>query len=434
MPTRREFIKLSAGMVSVGMVMPKLWLTEARAEGPIDSQGRRIFVVIQLAGGNDGLNMLVPYSDLRYASLRPNLSFKDSELKDAQGRSTILDNQFGLHPSMSEIKDLYDAGKVAVVRGVGYPSPNLSHFLSQDIWHTADLTGLQGDGWLGKYADLALVGKPGLPAVSIGGSLPKSLFAEDFVVPSVSSFDAYTFQTDPRNTGDRNNQLNTFNTNYGRAFPEESFLKEITATGRDALAGAQEIQSSVASYSSSVVYPVGTQGNQNKLASALQMVAQVATTIPEAELFYVQMGGFDHHSQEIGSQENPGDKTVGQHATLLKYFSEAVKAFYDDLAEHGLAQNAVMMQWSEFGRRPNENASFGTDHGTASPMIVIGDPVKGGLYGEQPSLAATSLDQAGNMVFAVDFREVYATILDKWLGVDSKTVLGSQYPNVGFLG
>jgi uncharacterized protein (DUF1501 family) len=173
----------------------------------------------------------------------------------------------------------------------------------------------------------------------------------------------------------------------------------------------------------------------NPLATGLQMVAQLMTTVPEASLLYVQMGGFDNHSDQIGDRQGDrSNKRIGDHATLLKWFSEAVKLFHDDLTEHGLADDVLMMQWSEFGRRPGENASFGTDHGTAAPLLVMGNPVRGGLYGEQPSLAATELDPAGNVKFKVDFREAYATILDRWLGADSKAILGAQYPDVGFLG
>ncbi len=150
-------------------------------------------------------------------------------------------------------------------------------------------------------------------------------------------------------------------------------------------------------------------------------------------MLYVTLGGFDHHSDQISHPNNRADKFSGQHAGLLRWFSDAVKTFYDDMAQHGLADNVLMMQWSEFGRRPNENDSFGTDHGTAAPLFVIGNSVRGGLYGQQPSLAATNLDIAGNMKFTVDFRSVYATVLDKWLGVDSKTVLGTSFENVGFL-
>jgi uncharacterized protein (DUF1501 family) len=162
----------------------------------------------------------------------------------------------------------------------------------------------------------------------------------------------------------------------------------------------------------------------------LRMLAQVITTIPDVSLLYLQMGGFDTHSDQVDGN----DKLAGQHANLLRDFSDAADAFYRDLIEHGLADKVLMLQWSEFGRRPDENDSFGTDHGTAAPLLVIGNAVSGGLYGQQPSLAVTDLDDAENMKFAVDFRSVYATILNKWLLGDARQVLGRDFENVGFLG
>jgi uncharacterized protein (DUF1501 family) len=426
--TRRQFIKRSAAMVTVGVVMPRLWIPEASGQTLAADPSRRILVIIQLAGGNDGLNTVVPYTDARYYSQRPTLSFKDSELKDKDSRSTIISNEFGLHPSLSEIRDLYQAGRVAVTLGLGYPNPTLSHFLSMDIWHTANLTGLGSEGWLGKYADVALVGKAGLPASSVGGVLPKSLYSSRVVIPSILSFSLYDFITDFNYPGDSNNQLNTFNRTAGRGLSTDSVNGAINSIGVEAVKGALEVKSSIANYSSSVTY-----ASDNPLAQGMKMLAQIITTIPEASLLYVTLGSFDHHSDQISHANNHADKLSGQHASLLKWFSEAVKAFYDDMAQHGLADNVVMMQWSEFGRRPNENASFGTDHGTAAPLLVIGNPVRGGIYGQQPSLAATDLDSAGNMKFTVDFRSVYSTILDRWLGVDSKAVLGGAFENVGFL-
>lgn len=428
--TRRQFIKRGAGMVTVGIVIPKFWLSGARGE-QIDFSPKRKLVVIQLAGGNDGFNTVVPYTDARYHSLRPTLAFTDAELKTNNGTSTIISSQFGLHPEMSEIKALYDEGRVAIVLGVGYPNPNLSHFLSMDIWHTADANGVGSRGWLGKYADLALIGQSSLTAASIGSlDLPKSFGADKFVVPNIINFSLYNFIADPNYPGDYNNQINTFNFAAGRTLSTGSFSGAINSTAFESVRGAQQVQKSISGYKSSIAYPAN-----NPLATGLQMVAQLMTTVPEASLLYVQMGGFDNHSDQIGDrQADRGNKRVGDHATLLKWFSEAIKLFHDDLTEHGLADDVLMMQWSEFGRRPDENASFGTDHGTAAPIFVLGNPVRSGLYGDQPSLAATELDPAGNVKFKVDFREVYATILDRWLGADSKAVLGAQYPNVGFLG
>ncbi|HWN99415.1 MAG TPA: DUF1501 domain-containing protein [Blastocatellia bacterium] len=439
---RRQFIKRSAGAVTVSLVMPRLWMG-GRAIGQPVSPNRRIFVVIQLGGGNDGLNTVVPYTNSDYFSLRPTLGFKEAELKDANGASTILDGSFGLNPAMNEMKSLYDAGKVAVVLGVGYPNANLSHFFSTDIWMTANLTGA-GDGWLGKYADQKLVGQSSLSAISIGGSLPKAFFADKVVVPNITPaggtdpFVNYQYQTDNRNARDRNNQLNAFKSTNSRIFDPGTFIDAVARSGFDAEEGSAQLRQAVQTYTPGATYPTNNQPSAQavQFGSALKMVAQIVTTIPEANLLYVQLGGFDHHSGEIGLPgDNFTDKTKGEHAVLLKALSLGVKTFYDDMAAHGLADNVVLMTFSEFGRRPNENASHGTDHGTASDLFVIGNSIHGGkLYGEQPSL--TDLDSARNLKFKVDFREVYATILSKWLDADAGSILGSQFKdsNVGFLG
>lgn len=426
--TRRQFIKRSATAVTVGMVMPKLWTTEARGQQLAVNPARK-FVVIQLAGGNDGLNTVVPYTDARYYSLRPVLGLKEAELKTPNGDSTIIDSGFGLHPAMAEIKSLYDARKVAIVLGAGYPNQTLSHFLAMDIWHTADTSGLASRGWLGRYADIALVGQANLSAAAIGGlDLPKTFFASKVVVPNILNLGLYNFLTDPGYPGDAPNQFNAFNTAASRSFDADTYLGAINQAAFESVEGAQRVQRAVSNYRSAVVYPPN-----NPLAVGLQIVAQLLATMPEAHIMYVKLDGFDNHASQIGSRDGQANKLAGAHATLLKWFSEAVKLFYDDLTEHNLADNTVIMQWSEFGRRPGENASLGTDHGTAAPLFVIGNPVQGGLYGEQPSLAATALDGAGNPKYRIDFREVYATILDRWLGTDATAVLGASYPNVGFL-
>ena len=424
--TRRQFIKRGVGAVSVSLVMPRIWLSEARAQQAAAFDSRK-FVVIQFGGGNDGLNTVIPYTNARYYSLRPVLSFNEAELKDSQGNSTIVSNELGLHPMLAEFKGLFDAGKVAIVNGVGYPNQSTSHFLGTDIWMTTNLNGGSGDGWLGRYADQVYVGKSSLSAVNFGGTLPKALFAQKFVVPSISSFATYTFQTDARFAGDRNNQLNTFRANSSRTFPPNSFLDALADNGMEALDGSAALATAIARYTSSVTYPAN-----NSLASALKMVAQTMTTIPETNIGYVQIGGFDNHSTQIGSAADPNNKLIGAHATLLRSFSQGVKAFLDDMDVHGI-RDVVLMTFSEFGRRPNENASRGTDHGRAAPMFVVGNPVRGGLYGQYPSLEVTALDTAGNLKENVDFRSVYATILDKWLSADSQSILGARFDNLGFL-
>jgi uncharacterized protein (DUF1501 family) len=421
---RRQFLKRSAGAVTVSVVLPKLWLAEAQGQTP-EAASRKIFVVIQLAGGNDGLNTVIPYSDDRYHSLRPRIGFQDSELTN-----TIINNQLALHPSMTALKGLYDAGKVAIVLGVGYANSSLSHFTGMDIWQTADPANPEtdGTGWLGRYAGETLAGQSGLSAASVGGTLPKTFFSDKVVIPNITSFAAYDFLVDPAHAPGRANQLAVFNAAYSRSFDAGTFIGALTSTGADAVNGAAQIKNAVATYSSSVTYP------NSGFASALKMVAQIVTTIPQANLLYVSIGGFDDHSQQVAMVNGQISRTTGEHATLLQQLSEGIAAFSQDLTAHNLADNTVMMTWSEFGRRVGDNASNGTDHGTAGPHFIVGNPVKGGLYGQQPSLAVTDLDTAGNMKYQVDFREMYATILDKWLGVDSSTVLGSKFGDVGFMG
>ncbi|MEW6211196.1 MAG: DUF1501 domain-containing protein [Acidobacteriota bacterium] len=413
--TRREFIKRTVGAVSVTALMPTLALT-GRAQS---ADGRRIFVVIQCLGGNDGLNTVIPYTNARYHTLRPTLGFEEADLKDSRNRPTIISSEFGLHPSLGEIKDFYDAGRVAIILGIGYPEPNQSHFDSMDIWHTANVKDGRGKGWLGRYADIALADDEGLVALSSTFTLPKSLQSNRAVIPSISigAFPTYDISTDPNFAAERDARVNLLMAGNSRQFPDASFISEVARNGEGALGKVAKIKSAQNDYQSSVTYPAN-----NQLAEGLKIVARVATTSAESMLFYVTLADFDHHARQADA-----------HTALLRQFSEAVKAFYDDMEQHSLADKLLVMQWSEFGRRPFENGSAGTDHGAASMMFVLGNPVAGGIYGEQPSLEAMDIDEVGNLKFTVDFRAVYATILDRWLGVEHREVLGDEFENIGFL-
>ncbi|HKP14368.1 MAG TPA: DUF1501 domain-containing protein [Blastocatellia bacterium] len=360
--TRRQFIKRGAAAVTVGMVVPRLWLSEARGQ-QVELTGGRRFVIIQLAGGNDGLNTVVPYADARYAALRPTLAWKEAELKTAGGAPTIISDQFGLHPALAEVKQLYDAGRVAVVLGVGYPNGSLSHFLSMDIWHTADLSGLASRGWLGRFADIALVGQSPLSALSIGSlDTPKTFFATRFVVPNILNLSLYNFLTDPAYPGDYNNQLNAFNVAASRAFAADTLMGAVNKTAFESVSGAQHVQQAARGYQSSVAYPA-----DNPLAVGLKLAAQLMTTVPEAAILYVKLDGFDHHADQIANRNGQPNRLAGNHFNLLRWLSQAVMLFHDDLSEHGLADNTVIMQWSEFGRRPGENACASARRRAASP-------------------------------------------------------------------
>jgi uncharacterized protein (DUF1501 family) len=424
--SRRQFIKRSAGVAGVSILLPEIFLRKGRAQSAPDAK-RRILVVVQFDGGNDGLNTVIPYTDASYYSLRPRLGFKESELKDAQGRSTIISDKLGLHPYLNGVKELYDAGQVAIVLGAGEHTltPSLSHFAAKDIWQTATLNGLiQGEGWLGRYASAAFGGQVGLHSLA-AGAVPRSLLSNRVTTTRLNSFDSYLLRADPAFPANINNQIEAIQSFSSNAYSPGSLLDEIAGTGLEALETVTRLKTAPATYRSTVAYPSGPAGQ------SLKMIAQVILAVPEASLFHLTLGSFDHHSGQITSETN---KLEGPHARNLKDFSDSVKAFYNDMAEHGLVDDVTLMTWTEFGRRPQENASLGTDHGTSSVMFVIGKPVRGGLYGEQPQLTSTALDSGGNLRVHVDFRSVYATILDHWLNADSTDILGRRFEDLGFFG
>jgi uncharacterized protein (DUF1501 family) len=419
MPTRRVFIKQSFGAVSVSLILPKSLLGAVRPAAASDPQ-RRVLVVCQFAGGNDGLNTVVPFTDTNYQNLRPTLAFKQNQLVDATGRSTVISDTVGLHPSLTKFKDLYDQGRVAIVREVGYANQSDSHFTSMDIWGAANPEGLgAGKGWLAKYADQALAAVEGLSVVTLTPSRPKTLTTDTVVVTSFTPANISNFglKTDPQFPPDRSRDLQMLNANNSRSFPDGSSLSAISRSGAAALLESDEVQQAVKGYTPAVTYPV------SDLAAGLKLIAALISLVPEVDILYISLGGFDTHVNQ-----------AAQHATLLTQFSEGVAAFYGDLAAHGLADNVLMMEWSEFGRRVAENGNKGCDHGGGSSIFVFGNPVKGGIYGDGPDLAASALDHTGNNVFKIDFRSVYATILKNWLSVDPRAILGRDFEDLGFLG
>ena len=423
--SRRQFIKRGLGAVTVSVVVPKMGLLRTFGQEAAARLDRKL-VVIQFGGGNDGLNTIIPYTDSRYLSLRPTLSFKDTELVDSGGVSTMINSELAFHPVMKEIRDLYQQNKVAIILGVGEPNQSTSHFTGTANIASGRTDGNFTGGWLGRYAKQAFGSSENFMAAAIGGTLPQ-MFYSDYVIPNISTFAQYTFQTDGRFTADRKNQVAAFNTATGRSFPADSLMAAISGTGKRAFNDSVTIQTETAKHNPPG-YPNTGIGN------ALKMVAQLLVTIPSTSLTHLQLGGFDTHSTQVAN----GNKLVNGHAGLLTQFSQAVKAFRDDIATapNNLAQNTVIMTYSEFGRRPQQNGTDGTDHGSLSCWFVIGDSVRGGLYGRQPSLLALDLDSGGNPKFGVnstDLRSIYATILDKWFNHDSSAVLGSRFENLAFL-
>jgi uncharacterized protein (DUF1501 family) len=417
MLNRREFLKRGVTFVSLSLASRYMLMQVTPGHDTVFGQAStlsgnaRLLVIIQLSGGNDGLNTVIPYGTGLYYDARPKLAVPPKEILPVTG-------QIGLHPKLSNLKNLYDAGKVAIVQGVGYPNANRSHFRSTDIWMTANPDAIEKTGWLGRYLDESIARFHGakLPAANIGGTLPLTLVGEKVVVPSIASLEGYQFLTDTRYPQEREKRLRLFQTINGQSF-ENAYLDYLAQTGLGAQQSADELQTAVKKYTSKIEYPT------DPFAQGLKLIAQIIAGGIGTQILYVTIGGFDTHAEQNTARVN--------HPVLLETVDKGLDAFYRDISQMGVADDIVMMTFSEFGRRVRENGSLGTDHGTAAPMFVIGDRVKGGLHGEHPSL--TKLDDNGDLIYTVDFRSVYATILEDWLGADSQAILGKRFEKLGFL-
>lgn len=407
--TRRSFLMSTVGAIAAGAVAPNLLLNSALADslaGVTVSGADPILVVIQLAGGNDGLNMMVPYGTNLYYGDRPNISVPADKVLH-------LDGMVGFNPNLSGLKPLYDAGKVAVVQGVGYPNPDLSHFRSTQIWESADPAGLSKTGWLGRWLD-DTVGSASNPftAVALGATVPMTLLSTRVPVTSIESVDRFRFLVSQNNS---NQILQAFQQMYGPS--KESlppYIGVVRQAGVDAEQGVQDLHGITINYKSSVQYP------NTVFARDLQLIAQMISSNLGTRIFHVTLGGFDDHVAEVYT-----------HANLMTQLGAGLSAFYQDLQSMGKASQVTMVTFSEFGRRVRENAGRGTDHGTAAPMLVVGGNVKGGLYGTDPILS--DLDSDGNLKYGIDFRAVYGTLIDGWLGGSSQTVLSGSFDRLSFI-
>lgn len=406
---RREFLFRGAGVATLSAMVPRFAVAGTRMfEESVAAAAGPVLVVVELAGGNDGLNTVVPYTDPLYSgTLRKTIGVTTTSVLD-------LDGTLGLNPVMTGLKALWDAGRVAVVEGVAYPSPNLSHFTSRDIWHTADPQLAQRNGWLGRYADRALAGTDNpLVGCAISQSLPRTLLADKVVFPSFTSLAAYSYATDGSNASDGRNQQDAFVAQNSVPHEVENRSDAIEGISRDAAASSATLQKIASGYVAKATYP------NNSLASALKLCAEIIVGDLGTQILYVSYGGFDNHSAQKTTHDN-----------LLHGVSDSIKAFFDDLDAQGKSSNVLLMTWSEFGRRAAENGSAGTDHGTAGVHFVVGDAAARGIYGIPPQLS--KLDSNGNLPWQIDFRSYYGTVLSSFLKVpDVAAVLGTGYPNLG---
>src|SRR5690349_13325344 len=411
--SRRDFLKQGLLPVFAGSAVPSVFangVAAAAADSPNATPSDRVLVLVQLAGGNDGLNTVIPFQDGAYHDSRPTLRQDQGVLR--------LNAQLGLHPNLKGLKASFDAGQLAIVQGVGYPNPNLSHFASMSIWETASIQGGIGDGWLGRYLNyLDQVGESpnhALEGVSAGSLVPPELRSN---TPVTALQSLKTFRLQPVNEHgtivDVENPLVQFYGAFKGAGPAP-FGALFDATLQEALQASHALQATDASYQAKATYPANS-----PIASSLKLVAETIVSGLGVRVAHVTLGGFDNHSRE---------KPV--HDKLLLDLDQALAAFVQDLQGHGVSDRVLIMTWSEFGRRVKEYGSAGTDHGTAAPMFLLGAPVKGGLYGEAPSLQ--SLDN-GNLKFTTDFRSVYATVLQDYLQAPASDLLGADFETLPLL-
>src|SRR3984893_3281184 len=416
---RRSLITRGALLVASGFLAPSFITRTALALerqasvlGPVTldpTKKNRILVVLQLSGGNDGINTLIPFTDPNYAKLRPTLGVAATDVLK-------LTDSIGLNPNLSKLKAFYDQGKLAIVQGVGYPNPNRSHFRSMDIWHSASPDTFERSGWLGRYVAACQCAQDNaMPAVSIGDQLNTMFWTDTTLVPAVASIGAFSFLTDTKYKNDRTFQMQTLQNIYTQAGNWSNAEGLIRRGTLQALAGSDELQKVAATYQSPVKYPAN-----NGLANQLKTVAQVIAGDLGTRLFSVSMGGFDTHANQKVNQ----DKLFGQ-------LGDAVDAVLQDLANMKRQDDVTLMTFSEFGRRVKQNGSNGTDHGTAEPMFIIGNKVQGGMYGTYPSLG--DLDNNGDLKFNADFRSVYAGILKDVVGVDAAPILAGSFDPIAVI-
>lgn len=419
--TRRAFLGrgvmlASASVAAPGFVQSAAWglpspsaMLTSLAGVPED----RVLVVVQLSGGNDGLNTVVPYGMDEYYRARRGIGIARDRVLELDSRQGV-----GLHPALAAMKEMYDSGLCSIFQGIGYPNPNRSHFKSMDIWHTADTSGT-GDGWIGRYLDSECVGfgkgesgsleqgeAAGPPAVAIGRTAPLAMQGRKVNPVSFESADVFRWLGEDHDRSLKGDYDRLNRREAAAASSNEAFL---TKTALDAQVSSDLIRKAVSSRPL-VRYP------GNGLARQLSMIAQMIRAGLKTRIYYATLGGFDTHAGQGGAN--------GRHAQLLGQMASSMKAFYEDLKEQGNDSRVMTLTFSEFGRRVSQNASGGTDHGTAAPMFLFGPMVRPGVHGTHPSMS--DLD-GGDLKHTLDFRHVYAGVLDSWMGADSEAILSRRY-------
>jgi len=370
-----------------------------------------VVVILQLTGANDYLNTIIPYNNGEYYDNRPKVNIpQDSVLP--------IDDDLAFNPNMAPLKKMYDDGNVAIIHGIGFENSPRSHFRAMDIWHTCEPEVVGTEGWVAKVVrDLDPTGENVLKCVNFGQGLPRALALRGVPITSVSNLESYGVMSSvPGMTGeqDRARLLDRFARMYAPAIGTGATMDYLGQTGRDALKGADIIKAAPEQYTSTIEYA------DNGIAKYLRDVARVHTANLGTQIFYTAHGPFDTHFNQ-----------PPMHARLWTEVSSAISDFFDDLREHDAADNLVMMIFTEFGRRVRDNGT-GTDHGAGGGAFIIGDNVKGGMYGTYPSLKPEDLNQ-GDLDPNYDFRGFYSSVIDQWLGLDPVPIVGGQFEQVQFV-
>lgn len=397
----------TGGVIGLGLVTPRWLASIAQADiirqaGGGKAAGDTVLVVCQLTGGNDGLNTVIPYANKLYYDLRPTIGIPDSKVLK-------LSPEMGLHPGMTGLAELYQQGKVAIIQNVGYPKANRSHFKSMEIWESASPDTTLKHGWIGRHFDQQMLTHPLNPVVALGLSTEKPL-ALDGKTASIPCFASLADLKNMIGDPDAERMLRDI---QGADAMLGSPTRAVQNASRSALDAISILKKQVATYNQTTTYANDSFGN------GFKQVAQIIATSPQTRVLYFKAGGFDTHARQPDNHEK-----------LLTGLGNALKNFQGEMEAIGKADKVVTVVFSEFGRRAHENASSGTDHGAAAPMFVIGSRVKGGLHGPVPDLANL---QDGDVRYTQDFREVYATALDQWMGGDSGAVLGGSFNHIDIL-
>ena len=403
--TRRDFLSRGSRFVAMGVTAPTFLATTARAlavqsDGCLTGANRkRILVVVQLGGGNDGLNCVVPYADPLYYQARPSLGIPQKDVLQ-------LDAAVGLNPKLAAFKTLFDAKEMTLLQGVGYPNPNRSHFRSTDIWTSGRPDTLESTGWLGRYLDAQCSGEDKrMHAVDNGTTVSRLFWTGQSIVPAISSIETFDLEADMEFPDDRVNQVDTLKLLNGGSSGQvyDDYIRKVAL---DALSTSDDLKRIAASYASKVQYPT------SQFAGGLKMIAQIIQGDLGTRIFHITLGGFDTHAAQLD-----------QHDNLMGVLAEGVQAFLQDLDGMGQLDNVMIMTFSEFGRRVAENASLGTDHGAAAPLWLLGGGLNPGLIGAAPNLS--DLDD-GDLKYGIDFRSVYGGVLEDWLGTPAASIIGSS--------